>query len=79
MKRLIVGCDGTWQSADTGPADDPSNVTNLCRALNYTTSPEKGEIEQIVLYQPGVGTGELTPVQHALSGNLLSLTPQCLT
>jgi uncharacterized protein (DUF2235 family) len=68
MKRLIVGCDGTWQSADTGPAQDPSNVTNICRALEYSTSLEKGSIQQIVLYQPGVGSGDLTAVQHAVSG-----------
>lgn len=69
MKRLIVGCDGTWQSADTGLADDSSNVTNLCRALEYhTSSKAEASIQQIVLYQPGVGTGDLTPLQHAVSG-----------
>lgn len=66
-KRLIVACDGTWQSADTGAPQDPTNVTNLCRALSYNV-PGKNAIEQIVLYQPGVGTGNLTTLQHLLYG-----------
>lgn len=31
-------------------------------------------MQQIVLYQPGVGTGDLTPVQHAVSGRSFHLT-----
>jgi uncharacterized protein (DUF2235 family) len=65
-----VACDGTWQSSDSGSPQDPTNVTNLCRALAYEAHVGKEAIQQIVLYQAGVGTGNLTPVQHLLSGGM---------
>jgi len=67
-KRLIVCCDGTWQSADTGAEIDPTNVANLVRALTYTAPDGKSKTPQIAFYQAGVGTGALSPLQRLLDG-----------
>ena len=32
-KRLIICCDGTWQSSVSGKRNIPSNVTRLARAI----------------------------------------------
>lgn len=65
-KRLVVSCDGTWQSADTGSGKDPTNAINFCRALSHNADGSK--MEQIMFYQAGVGTGALLPIQKAVSG-----------
>ncbi|MGA7808388.1 DUF2235 domain-containing protein [Bradyrhizobium sp.] len=52
MKRLIVCCDGTWDSDDTQSND--TNVAILARSIHATQ--ETGGILQIVLYLRGVGT-----------------------
>lgn len=67
-KRLIVGCDGTWQSADTGPPEDPTNVINFLRALNHNAMGDRKE--QIIFYQAGVATGGVLPIQKALAGGM---------
>lgn len=56
MKRLIVCCDGTWEDSDQGMYTDPSNVTLLARAILQESVVKKPGTEQIVLYQPGIGT-----------------------
>jgi uncharacterized protein (DUF2235 family) len=45
-KRLIVFCDGTWNSADR-PA-----VTNVCKLKDAVVQSD----DQLVKYEPGVGT-----------------------
>jgi uncharacterized protein (DUF2235 family) len=45
-KRLVVFCDGTWNSADR-PA-----VTNVCKLKEAVVKSE----DQLVHYEPGVGT-----------------------
>ena len=50
MKHLIVCCDGTWQSEDTG---EPSNVWKLC---NLLADRDAHGAAQRIYYQPGVGT-----------------------
>lgn len=65
-KRLIVSCDGTWQSADTGPGKDPTNAINFCRALTHNAQGDR--MEQIIFYQAGVATGGVLPIQKALAG-----------
>jgi uncharacterized protein (DUF2235 family) len=45
-RRLVVFCDGTWNSADK-PA-----VTNVCKLKDATVESD----EQLVKYEPGVGT-----------------------
>ena len=55
MKRLIICCDGTWNTPDQkdGDAAAPSNVAKLVRALK---SRDDTGVPQIVFYSRGVGT-----------------------
>ena len=68
-KRLIIGCDGTWQSADTGPGDNPTNVINFLRALTHNAVGDRKE--QIIFYQAGVATGGVLPINKVLAGEPL--------
>jgi uncharacterized protein (DUF2235 family) len=54
-KRLIVCCDGTWNTADQAIAGHPcpTNVTKL--ALSIAAKNSAG-VRQCVYYHPGVGT-----------------------
>jgi hypothetical protein len=54
MKRIIIACDGTGQSASRGGNSIPTNVTHFCDALSNSSSTQ-----QIVFYQSGVGTQDL--------------------
>ncbi|KAL3422980.1 peptidoglycan binding domain containing protein [Phlyctema vagabunda] len=74
-KRIIICCDGTWQSATSL---DPtkgceSNVTRLCRALAKTGTdrkePEK-VWQQVVFYDAGVGTGDISGFEQKRQGGL---------
>jgi len=47
---------GTWQDSDSGSMTTPTNVTLLARAILQTTKTKNPGTEQIVLYQPGIGT-----------------------
>ena len=49
-KRLVVFCDGTWNSADK-PA-----VTNVCKLREAVDEGKDAAVPQIVKYEPGVGT-----------------------
>jgi uncharacterized protein (DUF2235 family) len=56
-KRLIVCCDGTWNTPDEvrDGRPCPTNVTRLARAI---VTPAGGDgVEQRVYYHKGVGTG----------------------
>lgn len=67
---------GTWQDSTSAAADDeyPSNVTRFSRALKpyaVVRDPTTGnteEVEQIVYYQKGVGTGALDSVLGGAAG-----------
>ncbi|KAL0930047.1 peptidoglycan binding domain containing protein [Colletotrichum truncatum] len=69
-KRIIICCDGTWQSSVTGRKNIPSNVTRLARSIARTaTIQEDGvdkNIQQVVFYSAGVGTGGGTSVFDTL-------------
>ncbi|QRP44447.1 DUF2235 domain-containing protein [Amycolatopsis sp. FDAARGOS 1241] len=54
-KRIVICCDGTWDTADLadGTTPAPSNVTRL--ALGVAPADEAGT-QQRVFYQSGVGT-----------------------
>jgi hypothetical protein len=56
-KRLIVCCDGTWNTADQARAGHPcpTNVTKL--ALSIAPEDSTG-IRQLVYYRRGVGTSQ---------------------
>ena len=57
MRRLIIGCDGTWNSADQqiDGAPCPSNVVRLM----YRVAKTDDQIPQLSYYDQGVGTGNL--------------------
>lgn len=51
MKRIVIFCDGTWNTAS---AEHPTNVVLLSRALMPV---DTDDIPQIPIYVPGVGSG----------------------
>lgn len=54
MKRIVICCDGTWNTpdqTDNGVAE-PTNVTKLALAIPLTA----GAMAQILFYHPGIGT-----------------------
>lgn len=55
MRRLIVCCDGTWNSPDDEDRGKrkPTNITKISRAVLPTDS---NNVSQIVYYDEGVGT-----------------------
>ena len=55
MKRLILCCDGTWNSADQqkGERLTPTNVIKLA----YRVAKRDGPVAQVLYYDQGVGTG----------------------
>lgn len=57
-KRIIICCDGTWQSSVSNVNNVPSNVTRLARYLTKVGRDNDGnEWEQLVFYDAGIGTG----------------------
>jgi hypothetical protein len=59
-KRIIICCDGTWQSATSGKKNVPSNVTRLARELaRVGVDADGNEWQQVVWYDSGVGTTSL--------------------
>jgi hypothetical protein len=56
-KRLIVCCDGTWQSSSHGNRSIPSNVAKISRSVASCYVDDQGLMApQIVYYDAGVGT-----------------------
>jgi uncharacterized protein (DUF2235 family) len=66
MKRLVICCDGTWNEPDqkAGGAACPTNVVKLAALV----PPLDGEIEQRVLYNPGIGS-ESTRLRRYIEGS----------
>ncbi|PSB07597.1 hypothetical protein C7B62_19430 [Pleurocapsa sp. CCALA 161] len=52
MKRLIVCCDGTWQSQDN---EVPTNVFKIAQAVKQVDEQEDN-ISQVLYYDQGIGT-----------------------
>jgi hypothetical protein len=75
-KKLIICCDGTWQSSTTlDPANEtPSNVSRLCRVLASAGTGldeikgGENEWQQIVYYDAGVGTGDISSLEKKIQG-----------
>jgi uncharacterized protein (DUF2235 family) len=70
-KRIIICCDGTWQSSTTiDPKKGcPSNVTRISRVLAKAGLDREGnERQQLVYYDAGVGTGDITGVEAKRQG-----------
>lgn len=56
-KRIIICCDGTWQSSAHGAQTIPSNVGKISRSIASWYIDENGLMApQIVYYDAGVGT-----------------------
>ncbi|KAI1618230.1 hypothetical protein EDD37DRAFT_259442 [Exophiala viscosa] len=78
FKRLIVLCDGTWQNILSGNKFAyPTNVARLSRAIAPVAvikdkEGKEKEVEQIIFYQPGVGTGTNDKLQGGAYGAGLS-------
>lgn len=67
-KRIIICCDGTWQSATDGKESIPSNVTRLARSLARVGVDKTGKKwQQVVWYDSGVGTTS-GPLGRTLEG-----------
>lgn len=68
-KRLIICCDGTWQSSVSSTKNVPSNVTRLARAFSRTGKDADGRVwQQIVHYDAGIGTGDLSREERNRQG-----------
>jgi len=63
-KRLVVCCDGTWNSADLN--DNFTNVVRMARAIKPYDDRSGEQIPQIVYYHSGVGTGDI--LDHTVGG-----------
>lgn len=53
MRRLIICCDGTWNSEDVSGA-----ATNVWKLCDLIAGRGDDGVEQCVFYQPGVGTDQ---------------------
>jgi uncharacterized protein (DUF2235 family) len=66
VKRLVLCCDGTWNSADQQREGVPC-PTNVVK-LAYRVAKRGGDVPQVIHYDQGVGTGN---VVDRLSGGAL--------
>lgn len=57
MKRLILCCDGTWNTADQQHDGNPC-PTNVVR-IALRVAKRDGDVLQVIFYDQGVGTGNL--------------------
>ncbi|CAL3963238.1 unnamed protein product [Diplocarpon coronariae] len=72
-KRIIICCDGTWQSATSldPTKGSSSNVTRLSRVLANAGKDKDGkEWQQIVYYDAGIGTGDIGDAEKKRQGGL---------
>ncbi|KAF4633746.1 hypothetical protein G7Y89_g4362 [Cudoniella acicularis] len=72
-KRIVVCCDGTWQSATSlDPTKGASsNVARLCRVLAKAGVDKNNKVwQQQVYYDAGVGTGDITDFDQIREGAL---------
>ncbi|UPK99608.1 hypothetical protein LCI18_010543 [Fusarium solani-melongenae] len=68
-KRLVICCDGTWQSSVSGLKNIPSNVTRIARSVARSGKDEDGKIwQQVVYYDAGIGTGDLAQDEQNRQG-----------
>jgi hypothetical protein len=70
MKRIIVLCDGTGQSASRGAESVSTNVNRIGHALK-----NRGPVQQLVFYQSGIGTEDLGQWSKAMAGMSEILSP----
>ena len=70
-KRLVVCCDGTWNSPDQSKShvSCPTNVTKVALAI---TPQGKEGVDQLVYYHKGVGTGKFDHLRGGAFGRGLT-------
>ncbi len=56
MKRIVICCDGTWNSPDK-TADGVNVTTNVVKLAEAVKKTGRDKISQILFYDPGVGSG----------------------
>lgn len=78
MTRLVICCDGTWNTPDMTEGGVPS-PTNVVRLFNAVTAVDANGVRQERYYHPGVGTdpGLLSRILggalgQGLDGNIMS-------
>jgi hypothetical protein len=73
MKKLVVCCDGTWNSPSQEEYELPA-PTNVLRIYNALARFDDNNVEQLKYYHPGVGTegGFLSKTAGGLYGYGLS-------
>lgn len=70
-RRIVICCDGTWQSSVALTENVPSNVTKLCRHIARIGESKDGKKwHQIVYYDSGIGTGNLSSTEAKRQGGL---------
>lgn len=69
-KKIILCCDGTWQSSVSGAHNLPSNITRIARTLAKAgRDNQDGKIwQQIVYYDSGIGSGSLSTFESKRQG-----------
>jgi uncharacterized protein (DUF2235 family) len=67
MKRLIVCCDGTWNTPDQHE-DGESRVTNVRKIASAILPTSREGIPQIVFYHAGVGASLGFDLSHWIGG-----------
>jgi uncharacterized protein (DUF2235 family) len=58
MKRMIILCDGTGQSANRGETSVSTNVNRFVHALE-TNAHNEQRPTQLIFYQSGIGTDDI--------------------
>ncbi|CAO2657027.1 Nn.00g058300.m01.CDS01 [Neocucurbitaria sp. VM-36] len=70
-RRLVICCDGTWQSSVSSKENVPSNITKLCRLIariGEDKNDSSKKFHQIVYYDSGIGTGNLSTSEAKRQG-----------
>jgi uncharacterized protein (DUF2235 family) len=70
-RRLVICCDGTWQSSVSSKENAPSNITKLCRLIARMGTDQHDsskKFHQIVYYDSGIGTGDLSKSEARRQG-----------
>ncbi|KAH7123688.1 hypothetical protein B0J11DRAFT_318799 [Dendryphion nanum] len=72
-RRIVICCDGTWQSSVALKENVPSNVTKLCRhiaRIGIDKDDPTKKFHQLVYYDSGIGTGNLSSSERKRQGGL---------
>ncbi|KAH7034650.1 uncharacterized protein B0I36DRAFT_381542 [Microdochium trichocladiopsis] len=74
-KRIVVCCDGTWQSSVSGIKSVPSNITRIARSIARTgldtDHAQNNKVwDQVVYYDAGLGTGVFSIAEKIKQGDL---------